>query len=92
MNKWNALLLLAALASGLMLITVRNQTRDHFAQLNTAQQEMVNLQEEYEVLRIRQAELTNAIRIRALAQKQGLHPPTLANSRLIREHGNADTQ
>ncbi len=92
MNKWNALLLLAALASGLVLITIRNQTRDYFSQLNSKEQEMAKMHEEYEVLRIRQAELTNTARVQSLARQQGLAPPTLENTRIIKEHSHADSQ
>jgi cell division protein FtsL len=83
MNKLNVVLLLLALASGMAVITVQDQSREHFIALTNAQKQQTQLNDDFSRLKLEQAKLANHTLIQQAAVQQQLQPPTLADTRMI---------
>lgn len=83
MNKLNALLLVAVFATGVMVVTVQNQSRLHFIALDKAQKQQIKLDQDYARLKLEQARLANHKLIKVAAEKQNLQPPTLRNTVMV---------
>lgn len=81
MNKLNVLLLILTLLTGLGVVTVEDQSRQYYIELDRAEKHEVELDQDYARLKLEQAKLANHKLIKAAAERQNLHPP-----------GNADTQ
>ena len=83
MNKLNVVLLLLALASGMAVITVQDQSREYFIALTNAQKQQTQLNDDFSRLKLEQAKLANHTLIQHAAVQQQLQPPTLADTRMI---------
>lgn len=83
MNKLNILLLALALVSGLSVVTVQNQSRQYYIELDKAQKEKVKLEQEYARLKFEQAKLANHKLIKEAAREQNLRPPSSADTQIV---------
>lgn len=83
MNKLNIVLLALALVSGLAVVTVQNQSRQYYIELDKAQKEKVKLDQEYARLKFEQAKRANHKLIKAAAQEQNLRPPRQEDTQMI---------
>ncbi|MCP1771537.1 cell division protein FtsL [Neisseria perflava] len=83
MNKLNIILLLAALASGFAVVTVQDESRQHYIALDKAQKQEIKLDQDYARLKLEQARLANHKLIKVVAEKQRLQPPSANNTVMI---------
>ncbi|MDO5639467.1 MAG: cell division protein FtsL [Neisseria sp.] len=83
MNKLNVILLIAALLSGLAVVTVQDQSRQYYISLDKAEKQEVQLEQDYARLKLDQARLSNHQLIKNAAERQSLHPPEMAETRMI---------
>ncbi|UOO82166.1 cell division protein FtsL [Uruburuella testudinis] len=83
MNKLNVILLAAALLSGLAVVTVQDQSRQYYIALDKAEKQEVQLEQDYARLKLDQAKLSNHQLIKNAAERQNLHPPAMADTRMI---------
>lgn len=83
MNKLNMILLALALASGLAVVTVQNQSRQYYIELDKAQKEKVSLEQDYARLKFEQAKRANHKLIKTAAQEQNLRPPKQEDTQII---------
>ncbi|ASK27578.1 cell division protein FtsL [Neisseria chenwenguii] len=83
MNKLNIILLLAAFASGFAVVSVQNQSRQHFIALDKAQKQEIKLEQDYARLKLEQARLSNHKLIKSAAEKQNLQPPSAHNTIMV---------
>ncbi|MCP1660300.1 cell division protein FtsL [Neisseria perflava] len=83
MNKLNIILLLAALASGFAVVTVQDESRQHYIALDKAQKQEIKLDQDYARLKLEQARLANHKLIKVAAEKQRLQPPSANNTVMI---------
>lgn len=83
MNKLNVILLMAALMSGFSVVSLQDQSRQYFIQLDKAQKEEIRLDQDYARLKLEQARLANHKLIKVAAEKQNLQPPGAHNTIMI---------
>ncbi len=83
MNKLNVILLVAALLSGLAVVTVQDQSRQYYISLDKAEKQEVQLEQDYARLKLDQAKLSNHQLIKSAAERQNLHPPAMTETRMI---------
>ncbi len=83
MNKLNVVLLLLALFSGLLAVTVQDRSRQHYIALDKAQKQKIALDQDYARLKLEQARLSNHKLIQAAAEAQNLHPPSAENTQIV---------
>ena len=83
MNKLNVVLLLLALASGMAVITVQDQSREYFIALTNAQKQQTQLNDDFSRLKLEQAKLANHQLIKAAAEKQNLRPPGALDTKMV---------
>ncbi|WP_274585721.1 cell division protein FtsL [Neisseria leonii] len=83
MNKVNIILLAVAFASAMTVVTVKNQTRLRFSELDRAQKAEIQLEQDYARLQLAQAKLANTRLIKAAAKRQKLQPPIAADTKII---------
>ncbi|QEY23720.1 cell division protein FtsL [Neisseria animalis] len=83
MTKLNIILLLAAFVSGFFVVTVQNQSRQHFIELDKAQKQEIKLEEDFSRLKLEQARLANHKLIKVAAEKQKLKPPAAHNTVMV---------
>ncbi len=83
MNKLNVLLLILALGSGLGVVTVQDQSRRHYIELDRAEKHTIALDQDYARLKLEQAKLANHKLIKEAAERQNLHPPGSADTKMI---------
>ncbi|EFI23690.1 cell division protein FtsL [Neisseria sp. oral taxon 014 str. F0314] len=86
MNKLNVILLVAASASGFVVVTVQDQARRNYMVLDKAQKQEIKLEQDYARLKLGQAKLSNHKLIKVAAEKQRLQPPSAHNTVMV-EHG-----
>ena len=80
MNKLNVILLVAASASGFVVVTVQDQARRNYMVLDKAQKQEIKLEQDYARLKLGQAKLSNHKLIKVAAEKQRLQPPSAHNT------------
>lgn len=83
MNKLNTLLLIAAFATGVAVVTVQNESRQRFMALDKAQKQQIKLDQDYARLKLEQARLANHKLIKVAAERQNLKPPTSYNTVMV---------
>ncbi|STZ76928.1 cell division protein FtsL [Bergeriella denitrificans] len=83
MNKLNIILLLAAFASGFFVVTVQDQSRRYFIELDKAQKQEIQLDQDFARLKLEQARLANHKLIKVAAEKQRLRPPSAHNTIMV---------
>lgn len=83
MNKLNLILLLAVFATGVAVVTVQNESRQHFIALDKAEKQQIKLDQDYARLKLEQARLANHKLIKVAAEKQNLQPPTSYNTVMV---------
>lgn len=83
MNKLNVILLVAALLSGLAVVTVQDQSRQYYISLDKAEKQEVQLEQDYARLKLDQARLSNHQLIKSAAEQQSLHLPDMSETRMI---------
>lgn len=83
MNKLNVILLVLALATGLVVVTVQDQARTHHIALYNAQKQQSLLEEQFSKLKLEQAKRASHQLIQEAAARQRLSPPHLENTRII---------
>ncbi len=83
MNKLNVVLLAVALLSGLAVVTVQDQSRQHFISLDKAEKQEVQLEQDYARLKLDQARLSNHQLIKNAAERQSLHAPEMTETRMV---------
>lgn len=83
MNKLNVLLLVLVLLSALAAVTVQNQSRQYFVELDQAQKGEALLNDDFSRLKLQQAKLSNHQLIQQAAQAQRLRPPEIAETHMV---------
>ena len=83
MNKLNILLLIVTLLTGLGVVTVEDQSRQYYIELDRAEKHEVELDQDYARLKLEQAKLANHQLIQAAAKQQNLHPPGNTDTKMI---------
>lgn len=83
MNKLNVILLIAVFVSGIAVVTVQDQSRQHFIVLDKAQKQEIQLDQDYARLKLEQARLANHKLIKVAAERQHLQPPTAHNTVMV---------
>jgi cell division protein FtsL len=84
MTRFNALLLVMLMASGLYLVKVAYQTRSLFVSLDRAQSEERNLDTEYEKLQVEKRGQATPLRVEKMArEKLGMSPATPAVTQYV---------
>ena len=83
MNKLNIVLLILAFLSGVVVVTVQDQSRRHYIALDKAQKQEQHLEQDYARLKLDQAKLANHQLIKSAADKQNLHAPSMTETRMI---------
>ena len=83
MNKLNILLLIVTLLTGLGVVTVEDQSRQYYIELDRAEKHEVELDQDYARLKLEQAKLANHQLIKAAAKQQNLHPPGNTDTKMI---------
>lgn len=84
MQKLNALLLLIALASALLLVKTHSQNRVYFTELQNRQDEHEALLRERNDKQVEISRLTRTEDVRRKALKEGLYAPDVADVKIIR--------
>lgn len=79
----NVILLVLAFMSGLAAVTVQNQSRADFIELDRANREEEQLEQEYARLKLAQAKLANHQLIKVAAEKQKMKLPELDETKII---------
>lgn len=83
MNKLNTILLVAVFFTGMAVVTIQNESRQHFIALDKAQKQQIKLDQDYARLKLEQARLANHKLIKTAAEKQNLKPPTARNTVMV---------
>lgn len=83
MNKLNIMLLILVLLSALMVVTVQNQSRQYFVELDQAQKGENLLNDDFSRLKLQQAKLSSHQMIQHAADMQQLRPPTIAQTHMV---------
>lgn len=84
MNYINVILLVLALGSGFAVITVQNQSSQYHIELDKADKQRVMLDQEYERMRLAQAQAANLQLIKNAAESQLLRAPSINDIKLIK--------
>ncbi|MFH4354897.1 MAG: cell division protein FtsL [Neisseriaceae bacterium] len=82
--KLNACLLIVTVASAMLLISMRSQTRGYFGLKENQKRLMQNLEEEYRLMLLEKAQLTNIDRIKKKASSVGMQLPDFTARRALK--------
>ena len=77
MNKLNIFLLVAVVISAFAVVLLQDETRKNYIALEQARKTAKKLDDEHTRLMLEQINLSKHMVIEELAQKQGLHAPTV---------------
>lgn len=83
MSKLSIFLLLLVILSALAVVTVRDESRHRYMELNEARQGEYLLDDDYSRLKLLQAKLSSHQLIQQAAEQQNLRSPSLAETRMI---------
>lgn len=83
MNKLNIVLLVLAFITGVVVVTVQDQSRQYFIVLSQAEKQEVKLEQDYARLKLEQARLSNKRLAELGGGGQLLHPPMITDTRVV---------
>ncbi|MBN3859279.1 cell division protein FtsL [Neisseriaceae bacterium PsAf] len=84
MTKVNVFLLVVAFISAMILISMRSQTKGYFDRAENERRLAHNLEEEYRIMQLERARLTNITRIKQKASEIGMILPNYDTKRVLK--------
>lgn len=74
--------------TGFGVVTVQDETRQYFIQLQNAEKQKIKLNQDFAKLKLEQARLANHKLIKVAAEKQHLQPPSSSNTVIVERRFN----